>query len=100
MFPYLDMPLQHIDNDLLLDMKRKLAEDDVRILLDRIHSKLPNLSLRTTFIVGYPGETEDQFTKLNSFVNGRPLQPHGCVHFIPKKRTRPPPSKPIKFPRT
>jgi len=68
-FPYLDMPLQHIDNDLLLDMKRKLGEEDVRRLLDRIHAKLPRLSLRTTFIVGYPGETEDQFTKLNGFVN-------------------------------
>jgi ribosomal protein S12 methylthiotransferase len=68
-FPYLDMPLQHIDNDLLNDMKRKLGEDELRRLLEKIHAKLPHLSLRTTFIVGYPGETDDQFTKLNAFVN-------------------------------
>jgi ribosomal protein S12 methylthiotransferase len=68
-FPYLDMPLQHIDNDMLLDMKRKLGEGDVRRLLDTIHKKLPRVSLRTTFIVGYPGETEEQFTRLNAFVN-------------------------------
>ncbi|MCG3204448.1 MAG: Ribosomal protein S12 methylthiotransferase RimO [Elusimicrobia bacterium] len=68
-FPYLDMPLQHIDNNLLIDMKRKLEEGDLRRLLDNLHVRLPNLSLRTTFIVGYPGETDEQFTKLNDFVN-------------------------------
>ncbi len=68
-FPYLDMPLQHIDNDMLIEMKRLLNEKEVRSLLDRIHKRLPNLSLRTTFIVGYPGESEEQFTALNAFVN-------------------------------
>lgn len=68
-FPYLDMPLQHIDNDLLMNMKRKLGENDLRHLLEKIRKQLPNLSLRTTFIVGYPGETDQQFTKLNDFVN-------------------------------
>jgi ribosomal protein S12 methylthiotransferase len=68
-FTYLDMPFQHIDNDLLMDMKRKLPEADLRRLLDKIHNALPDVSLRTTFIVGYPGETEAQFEKLNDFVN-------------------------------
>jgi len=68
-FPYLDMPFQHIDETMLMDMKRKLGEDELRRLLDRIHKRLPNLSLRTTFIVGYPGETDQQFQKLNDFVN-------------------------------
>ncbi len=68
-FPYLDMPLQHIDNTMLMDMNRKLPEAEIRTLLDKIHKWLPNLSLRTTFIVGYPGETEQQFTRLNDFVN-------------------------------
>lgn len=67
-FPYLDMPLQHIDNQILLEMKRKLGERDVRQWLDEIHSRLPHLSLRTTLIVGYPGETEKQFERLLSFV--------------------------------
>jgi ribosomal protein S12 methylthiotransferase len=68
MFPYLDMPLQHIDHDLLMDMKRKLGEKELRQLIDKIRHRLPNLSLRTTFIVGYPGETDAQFEKLYNFV--------------------------------
>ncbi len=68
-FPYLDMPLQHIDGAMLTQMNRLLGESELRALLEKIHKKLPNLSLRTTFIVGHPGETDDQFTKLNAFVN-------------------------------
>lgn len=68
-FPYLDMPLQHIDDAMLKEMQRKKGEGDIRKLLDTIHTKAPHLSLRTTFIVGYPGETEAQFTKLNDFIN-------------------------------
>ncbi len=68
-FPYLDMPLQHIDDTLLSDMKRKLGEKDLRALINKIRARLPDLSLRTTFIVGYPGESDEQFNKLNDFVN-------------------------------
>jgi ribosomal protein S12 methylthiotransferase len=67
-FPYLDMPLQHIDDGMLKDMNRLLGETDLRKLLDKIHQKLPHMSLRTTFIVGYPGETDQQFQKLANFV--------------------------------
>ncbi len=67
-FPYLDMPLQHIDNDILMSMKRHMGETDLRKLVDNIRAKLPKASLRTTFIVGYPGETDAQFEKLNKFV--------------------------------
>lgn len=68
-FPYLDMPLQHIDDRLLGEMKRKLGEADVRRLVERIRARAPGLSLRTTFITGFPGETEEAFTKLNRFIN-------------------------------
>lgn len=67
-FPYLDMPLQHIDHDMLMTMNRKLGEADLRRLLERIRTRLPNLSLRTTFIVGFPGETAQQFERLHQFV--------------------------------
>lgn len=67
-FPYLDMPLQHIDHAMLMEMKRKLGETELRALLDKIHARLPNLSLRTTFIVGFPGETDAQFERLLNFV--------------------------------
>ncbi len=68
LFPYLDMPLQHIDNEVLMSMKRHMGEKDLRALVENIRKKLPQASLRTTFIVGYPGETDAQFEKLNQFV--------------------------------
>lgn len=67
-FPYLDMPLQHIDNDVLTSMKRHMGEGNLRRLVETVRKKLPQASLRTTFIVGYPGETDAQFEKLNQFV--------------------------------
>lgn len=67
-FPYLDMPLQHIDDQMLTEMNRRLGEVELRKLIDSLHTKLPKLSLRTTFIVGYPGETEKQFNRLHQFV--------------------------------
>ena len=67
-FPYLDMPLQHIDHTTLMEMKRKLGESDLRALVSKIRQRIPSLSLRTTFIVGFPGETDAQFERLLSFV--------------------------------
>jgi ribosomal protein S12 methylthiotransferase len=67
-FPYLDMPFQHIDSDMLAQMKRKSDETSLRTLLDTIHRWAPELTLRTTFIVGAPGETEKQFERLLAFV--------------------------------
>lgn len=67
-FPYLDMPLQHIDSTVLAQMQRKTDEKGLRRLLEKVKTKVPRLSLRTTFIVGFPGETELQFERLVSFV--------------------------------
>lgn len=67
-FSYLDLPLQHIDDAILHDMKRGQRETDLRKKLDLIHAKCPDISLRSTFIVGYPGETDKQFKKLESFI--------------------------------
>lgn len=65
---YLDMPLQHIDSELLATMRRKVDEKEVRSLLKRLRSDIPNLTMRSSFIVGFPGETEDQFKKLYDFI--------------------------------
>lgn len=67
-FPYLDMPLQHIDSAVLSDMRRMGDEAGLRALLDRIHRQAPKLTMRTTFIVGFPGETDAQFERLLHFV--------------------------------
>ena len=67
-FPYLDMPLQHIDTQMLADMKRKTDEPGLRALIAKIRARIPSLSLRTTLIVGFPGETDAQFERLLNFV--------------------------------
>ena len=66
--PYLDLPLQHISDDMLAAMGRGMTKADTLTLLDRLPQKLPNLALRTSFIVGYPGETEKDFEELLAFV--------------------------------
>jgi ribosomal protein S12 methylthiotransferase len=67
-FPYLDMPLQHIDDAVLTGMKRHMGEADTRKLVERIRKTAPKLTLRTTYIVGFPGETDAQFENLHGFV--------------------------------
>lgn len=66
--PYIDMPLQHIDREILKNMNRKESEDSVRKTLYDLRQNIPNIALRTTMIVGFPGETEAQFKKLCQFV--------------------------------
>jgi ribosomal protein S12 methylthiotransferase len=66
--PYLDMPLQHISDRLLKRMQRRVNRSATEDLLGRLRQKLPQLTLRTTFIVGFPGETEAEFEELRSFV--------------------------------
>jgi ribosomal protein S12 methylthiotransferase len=67
-FTYLDMPFQHIDSTVLAEMQRKTDEPGLRKLLERIKNKAPRLTLRTTFIVGFPGETPAQNKRLVDFI--------------------------------
>lgn len=66
--PYLDMPLQHINDTMLRRMSRRVTRDETLGLVRRLREGIPNLTLRTTFIVGFPGETEQQFKELEEFV--------------------------------
>ncbi|MBD3304934.1 MiaB/RimO family radical SAM methylthiotransferase, partial [candidate division KSB3 bacterium] len=65
---YLDLPLQHIDTGILTRMKRGITEPQTRKLLDRLRREIPGLILRTSFIVGFPGEDDAAFQKLEDFV--------------------------------
>jgi ribosomal protein S12 methylthiotransferase len=65
---YLDLPLQHIDDHILTQMNRHLDEKQTRELVQRLRDRIPDLTLRTSFIVGFPGETREQFDKLLTFV--------------------------------
>lgn len=65
---YLDIPLQHIDDSILQRMKRRIDQQTIRGLVVRLRQAIPSLTLRTSFIVGFPGETEQQFAQLLAFV--------------------------------
>jgi ribosomal protein S12 methylthiotransferase len=66
--PYLDMPLQHINDVMLRRMQRRVNRADTVTLLEKLRARVPNLVMRTTFITGFPGETEEQFAELSDFV--------------------------------
>lgn len=66
--PYLDMPLQHADDTVLRRMARKSRVEDLRKLLQKLRHEIPQICLRTTFITGFPGETEEQFENLHRFL--------------------------------
>jgi len=65
---YLDIPLQHIDDQVLAEMNRRVGEAEIRALIKKLRDKIPDLTLRTSFIVGFPGETREQYDKLLDFV--------------------------------
>src|SRR5207237_6216142 len=66
--PYLDLPLQHINNRMLRRMQRRVNRGETETLLERLRSAIPGLALRTTFVVGFPGETDAEFGELLAFV--------------------------------
>lgn len=66
--PYLDLPIQHIDDEMLKRMGRRVKGREIRNLLEKIRISIPKISLRSTFIVGFPGEKENQFQLLLNFV--------------------------------
>lgn len=65
---YFDIPIQHISNNVLKKMNRKTSKEKIEKLLEKIRNKIPNVTLRTSLIVGFPGETEDEFEELLEFV--------------------------------
>jgi ribosomal protein S12 methylthiotransferase len=65
---YIDMPLQHIDEAMLARMRRETSRDHIEQLIVRLRDRVPGIALRTTFIVGFPGETEAEFESLLEFI--------------------------------
>jgi ribosomal protein S12 methylthiotransferase len=65
---YIDIPLQHIDDVMLRQMRRETSRAHIERLIDRLRGQIPGVALRTTFIVGFPGETEPQFEALLEFI--------------------------------
>ena len=85
--PYIDMPLQHINDRLLAEMGRGMGRRETIALLDRIVAKLKGGAIRTTFIVGYPGETDAEFQELVEFVREGRFSHVGVFMYSKEPRT-------------
>jgi ribosomal protein S12 methylthiotransferase len=66
--PYIDMPLQHINDNMLRRMSRRVTREQTEALIQKLRNRIPELTLRTTLITGFPGETEAEFAELVEFV--------------------------------
>lgn len=84
---YIDIPLQHSDTTVLKNMNRVGDGNDYRLLLDKMRKAIPDLALRTTFMVGFPGETDEQFENLCDFVKDMKFDKMGCFTFSPEEDT-------------
>jgi ribosomal protein S12 methylthiotransferase len=84
---YLDVPVQHVDTDVLKKMRRGYGERVVRDLVDRVRARIPGVTLRTTFIVGHPGETDAAFRRLCDFVGESELDRVGVFTYSQEEGT-------------
>lgn len=84
---YIDIPLQHCNRDILKSMNRSGSYDALKELLLKMKRRIPGLSLRTTFMTGFPGETEAQFEELCRFVKEIKFDKMGCFTFSPEEDT-------------
>ncbi len=85
---YVDMPLQHISDNMLGKMKRETSSQHIRDLIARIRAGVPGIAIRTTFIVGFPGETEDDFHTLTDFIETTKFERLGVFKYSQEEGTR------------
>jgi len=85
---YVDMPLQHINDAMLTAMKRETSGRYIRDLIGRIRAGVPGIMLRTTFIVGFPGETAAQFAELREFIAAAKFERLGVFAYSQEDHTR------------
>lgn len=84
---YFDMPLQHINNDVLKRMNRKMTRDEITTAVSLIRQEIPEAVIRTQFIVGFPGETEEAFDELLDFIDEQQFDRVGCFKYSPEENT-------------
>ncbi|GJQ03670.1 30S ribosomal protein S12 methylthiotransferase RimO [Capnocytophaga canimorsus] len=84
---YIDIPLQHISDPILKSMKRGTTQEKTTKLLQEFREKIPQMAIRTTLIVGYPGETEEDFETLKNFVKTTRFERLGCFTYSHEENT-------------
>ncbi len=85
---YLDIPIQHINDNILQSMRRGHGKAETMLLLDNIRNKVPGIALRTTLMLGYPGETDAVFRELMDFVSEVQFERLGVFTYSPEEGTR------------
>lgn len=84
---YFDIPIQHISNAVLKKMNRKTNKDNIKNLIINIRDRIPNVTLRTSLIVGFPGETKEDFNELLEFVKQTKFDKLGCFKYSKEDNT-------------
>jgi len=84
---YIDMPIQHINDKILKDMRRPDTKEHICRLIENLRSAIDDVILRTTLIVGFPGETDRQFDEMVEFINWAKFDALGCFRFYPESGT-------------
>jgi ribosomal protein S12 methylthiotransferase len=84
---YLDIPIQHINDDILKKMKRPDSKDMIYKLIEKLNKAIPGVVLRTTLIVGFPGETDEQFSELLDFIKWARFDALGCFKYYAESDT-------------
>ncbi|NIS08675.1 MAG: 30S ribosomal protein S12 methylthiotransferase RimO [Candidatus Dadabacteria bacterium] len=87
LLPYIDMPIQHINDRILKLMDRKTPKKRILSIVNKLKQAMPDLTLRTTFIVGFPSETEDEFEELLEFVEDTKFQRAGAFRYSHEEGT-------------
>ncbi len=85
--PYIDMPLQHINTEVLKAMNRKGDRQVIESAIARLRAKVPGIAIRTTFIAGYPTETQRQFDELYEFIKEAKFERLGCFAYSEEEGT-------------
>jgi ribosomal protein S12 methylthiotransferase len=84
---YLDIPVQHIDDKVLAAMNRRGTSDDIRRTTEKLRKKVPGIAIRTSLIVGFPGETEAAYKRLLAFVKEQEFEHLGVFTYSPEEGT-------------
>lgn len=84
---YFDIPIQHISNSILKKMNRKTSKEGIKKIIEKIKSKVPDVTLRTSLIVGFPGETQEDFTQLINFIEETKFDKLGAFMYSKEEGT-------------
>lgn len=85
---YLDIPIQHSSNKILKSMNRHITKEQIQNLIDKLRKQIPDIAIRTTVMVGFPGETKEDFEDLYNFIDKNKFERLGCFSYSREENTK------------